>query len=137
MMEVVGTEARRTKNSIIFSIILTAALSSIFQLLVTHRSGGGRSPGSLILGLMWCPGISALATRLAFQGNLTGLGLGGGQTKYQFARYWIPLAYSSVVYVPFWLADFFSARVACISCIKVPAAQYGQSRSFDAAYCGC
>ena len=53
MMEVVGTEARRTKNSIIFYIILTAALSSIFQLLVTHRSGGGRSPGSLILGLMW------------------------------------------------------------------------------------
>ena len=51
MMEVVGTDARRTKNSIIFYIILTAALSSIFHVLVIHRSGGGRSRGSLILGL--------------------------------------------------------------------------------------
>ena len=76
MMEVVVTDTRRTKNSIIFYLILTAALSSIFYVLVIHGSGRGRSPGSLILGLMWCPGISALATRLAFQGNLRGLGLG-------------------------------------------------------------
>jgi len=110
MMEVVGTDARRTKNSIMFYTILTAALSSIFYVLVIHRSGGGRSPGSLILGLLWCPGISALVTRLAFQGNLRGLGLGWGQTKYQFASYWIPLAYSGVVYVPFWLAGYYDSN---------------------------
>lgn len=84
-MKFVVTDARRTKNSIIFYMILTAALSAIFYVLVIHGSGGGRSPGSLILGLMWCPGISALVTRLAFQDNLRGLGLGWGQTKYQFA----------------------------------------------------
>jgi membrane protease YdiL (CAAX protease family) len=106
MTDVVATDARRTKNSIIFYIALTAALSSILYVLVIHRSRAGPSPGVLILGLMWCPGVSGLLTRLAFQGNLRGLGLGWGQTKYQLASYWIPFAYSSCVYVPFWLAGY-------------------------------
>ena len=97
MTDVVATDARRTRNSIIFYIALTAALSSIFYVLVIHRPSAGPSAGFLILGLMWCPGISCLLTRLAFQGNLRGLGLGWGRTKYQFASYWIPLAYSSCV----------------------------------------
>lgn len=107
MTDLVAADVRRTKNSIIVYIMLTAALSSVFYLLVIHRSSAGRSPGLLILGLMWCPGVSGLLTRLAFQGNLRGHGLGWGKTKYQFASYWIPLAYSSIVYVPFWLAGYF------------------------------
>jgi uncharacterized protein len=107
MTNVIVADARRTKNSIIIYILLTAALSSIFYVEVVHRSSAGRSPGLLILGLMWCPGISGLLTRLAFQGNLRGHGFGWGLTKYQFASYWIPLVYSSIVYVPFWLAGYF------------------------------
>jgi CAAX protease family protein len=107
MKDFVAADARRTKNSIIIYILLTAALSSIFYLLVIHRSRAGQSLGLLILGLMWCPGVSGLLTRLAFQGNLRGHGFGWGQTKYQFASYWIPLVYSSIVYVPFWLAGYF------------------------------
>jgi membrane protease YdiL (CAAX protease family) len=90
--------------------MLTAALSSVFYLLVIQRSSAGRSPGLLILGLMWCPGVSGLLTRFAFQGNLRGHGLGWGKTKYQFASYLIPLAYSSIVYVPFWLAGYFDSN---------------------------
>jgi membrane protease YdiL (CAAX protease family) len=107
MTDLVAADARRIKNSIATYIILTAALSSIFYSLVIHRSNEARSPGLLILGLMWCPGVSGLVTRLAFQGNLHGHGFGWGQTKYQFASYWIPLVYSIVVYVPFWLAGYF------------------------------
>jgi CAAX protease family protein len=107
MTDLIVVDARRTKNSIIIYILLTAALSSIFYVQVVHRSSAGRSPGLLILGLMWCPGVSGLLTRLAFQGNLRGHGFGWGQTKYQFASYWIPLVYSSIVYVPFWLAGYF------------------------------
>jgi uncharacterized protein len=110
MTDLVAADARRTKNSIIIYILLTAALSSIFYFLVIHRSSVGRSPGLLILGLMWCPGVSGLLTRLAFQGNLRGHGFGWGQTKYQFASYWIPLVYSSIVYVPFWLAGYFDPK---------------------------
>lgn len=110
MTDVLATDARRTKNSIIFYIALTAALSSIFYVLVIHRATAGPSPGFLILGLMWCPGVSGLLTRLAFQGNLRGLGLGWGQTKYQIASYWIPLAYSGCVYVPCWLAGYYDSN---------------------------
>lgn len=110
MTDLVAADTRRMKNSIIIYIILTAALSSTFHSLAIHRSSAGRSTGLLILGLMWCPGVSGLLTRLAFQGNLRGHGFGSGQTKYQFASYWIPLVYSSIVYVPFWLAGYFDPK---------------------------
>jgi hypothetical protein len=109
MTDLVAADARRTKNSIIIYLMLTGALSSIFYVLVIHHSSAGLRPGFLILGLMWCPGVSGLLTRLAFQGNLRGLGLGRGQAKYQFASYWIPLVYSSIVYVPFWLAGYYDS----------------------------
>jgi uncharacterized protein len=78
MTDLIVADARRTKNSIIIYILLTAALSSIFYVQVVHRSSAGRSPGLLILGLMWCPGVSGLLTRLAFQGNLRSHRFSGG-----------------------------------------------------------
>lgn len=107
MTDIVAADARRTKISIIIYILLTAALSSIFYVQVIHRTKSGQGLGLLILGLMWCPGVSGLLTRLVFQGNLHGHGFGWGRTKYQFASYWIPLVYSSIVYLPFWLAGYF------------------------------
>lgn len=79
MTDLVAADARRTKNSIIIYLMGTVALSSIFYVLVIHHSSAGLRPGFLILGLMWCPGVSGLLTRLAFQGNLRGLGLGPGE----------------------------------------------------------
>jgi uncharacterized protein len=107
MTDPVAADARRTKISIVIYILLTAAFSSIFYVQAIHRAKAGQSAGLLILGLMWCPGVSGLLTRLVFQGNLRGHGFGWGQTKYQFASYWIPLAYSSIVYIPFWVAGYF------------------------------
>jgi membrane protease YdiL (CAAX protease family) len=100
------SEQKRTKLSIIVYVLLTFALSSIFYVLVIRRTNAGQSLGFLILGLMWCPGISGLATRLIFQGNLRGHGFLWGKTKYQFASYWIPLAYASAVYLPIWFAGY-------------------------------
>jgi membrane protease YdiL (CAAX protease family) len=101
-------ENKRTKLSIIVYLLLTFALSSIFYFLVIRRANAGQSLGLLILGLMWCPGVSGIATRLIFQGNLRGHGFGWGKTKYQFASYWIPLAYASAVYLPIWFAGYFN-----------------------------
>lgn len=107
MTDIVAADSRRTKNSIIVYILLTAALSSIFYLLGIRRSGLGPVLG---FGIMWCPGVSGLLTRVVFQGNLRGTGFGWGLTKYQFASYWIPFAYASIVYVPFWLAGYFDSN---------------------------
>jgi CAAX protease family protein len=117
MTDPAAADARRTKISIIIYIILTAALSSIFVVLRIHRLGTGRSTDLLVLGQMWCPGVSGLLTRLAFQGNLRGHGFGWGKTKYQFASYWIPLAYASIVYVPFWLAGYFDSNNPSLSAL--------------------
>ena len=105
-------EADRNKTtlSIIVYLALTFALSSIFYVFVIRRTGLGQGVGYLILGLMWCPGISGLLTRFIFQRNLRGHGFGWGKTKYQFASYWIPLGYASAVYLPVWFAGYFNSE---------------------------
>jgi membrane protease YdiL (CAAX protease family) len=83
-------------------LVLTYAFSSIFYALIISAgslSGGG---GKYVLGLMWCPGIAALLTRLIYQRNLRGFGWGWGKTRYQAASYLIPLVLSLVVYGIVW-----------------------------------
>ncbi|HEV2489455.1 MAG TPA: CPBP family intramembrane glutamic endopeptidase [Candidatus Acidoferrales bacterium] len=104
-------EARRTKISIGVYLVLTFAFSSVFYRLIIHQGTLAAHGGLLVAGLMWSPGAAGLLTRLFFQGNLRGHGWGWGKWKYEFAGYWIPLAYAAVVYVPLWLAgaaDFHS-----------------------------
>ncbi len=97
-------DPRRVKLSIVVYLILTFALSSIFYWLNIHRPHA--LAGTSILCLMWCPGVSGILTRLLFQGNLRGAGWGWGKWKYQFASYWVPLVYASVVYLPLWAMGY-------------------------------
>jgi membrane protease YdiL (CAAX protease family) len=83
---------------------------------------------------MWCPGVSGLLTRIAFQGNLRGHGFGWGQTKYQFASYWIPLVYSSVVYVPFWLAGYFDPKNRTLEALMHRLPQLPQAAALPALF---
>ncbi|MGB6874562.1 MAG: type II CAAX endopeptidase family protein [Candidatus Acidiferrales bacterium] len=101
-----NAEANRTKLSIVVYLILTFAFSAIFYRLIIRNGSLGAHGGLFVVGLMWSPGVAGLLTRLFFQGNLRGHGWGWGKTKYQFASYWIPLAYAAVVYVPLWIAGF-------------------------------
>lgn len=100
-------DARRIRNSVITYVVLTFAISSISYYQLYQRG-----KGFFIFTLMWSPGVAGLLTRFLFQKNLRGHGWGWGKTKYQFASYWIPLVYASVVYLPLWFAgyaDFHSA----------------------------
>jgi uncharacterized protein len=101
------TDATRTKLSIFVFLLLTFALSSIFYLRIIHSSLMGRHSGHDVLGLMWCPGVSGLLTRLIFQGHWRGHGFGWGKLNYQIASCCIPLAYASAVYLPVWFAGYF------------------------------
>jgi uncharacterized protein len=100
------TDAGRTKISILVYLILTAAISSLFYYPIIAAKSLGVHSGLLVLGLMWSPGTAGLLTRLIFQRNLRGHGWGWGKTKYQFAGYWIPLAYAAAVYLPLWFAGY-------------------------------
>jgi membrane protease YdiL (CAAX protease family) len=87
-------------------LVLTFALSCIFYVLFarakTLSAGGGLYVGML----MWCPGVSALITRLIFQRNVRGEGWAWAPTRYELAGYALPLAYAACAYAAVWIFDF-------------------------------
>jgi membrane protease YdiL (CAAX protease family) len=85
---------------VITFLILTFAFSSIFYWQIV---GVGRMKMLLVFGLMWCPGIAALITRLVFQRDLRGIGWGWGETRWQVLSYVLPPLMALVVYGIVWL----------------------------------
>ena len=117
-------EARGAKISIGVYLVLTFAFSSIFYRLIIHQGTLAAHGGLLVAGLMWSPGIAGLLTRLFMQGNLRGHGWGWGKWKYEFAGYWIPLAYAAVVYLPLWFIGYANFHLAPASNPPVSWAQH-------------
>lgn len=85
---------------IAFFLVLTFALSSIFYWQIAAT---GKMKMLPVLGLMWCPGVAAIVTRLVFQRNLRGMGWGWGATRWQALSYLLPPAACLVVYGLVWL----------------------------------
>lgn len=70
--------------------------------------------GLLVMGLMWCPGVSAMITRLVYHRSLRGLGWKLGRAKWLLLAYLLPVAYAVVPYVITWmsgLGEFSTANV--------------------------
>ncbi|HYU35675.1 MAG TPA: hypothetical protein VEW48_26260 [Thermoanaerobaculia bacterium] len=87
------------RRRIIMFLILTYALSSTFYVLIVST---GKLKALPVLGLMWCPGVAALITRLATQRNLRGTGWGWGETRWQILGYLLPAGLGLVVYGLVW-----------------------------------
>lgn len=87
-------------------LILTFALSSIFYYILgtakTLSLGGGR----YVLMLMWCPGVSALITRMLYQRNVRGEGWRAGAPRWLGLAYTLPIAYALVAYGLVWLSGY-------------------------------
>lgn len=98
-------DEKRTWIEIITFLGLTLVLSSIFWVMIIAKGGLGAAGSGAIFGLMWCPGIAGLITRLAFRRNLRGLGWGWGATRYQGLSYSLPFLYALVAYAVVWLVD--------------------------------
>lgn len=88
------------RRKVILFLVLTYALSSIFYWQIASAGEMKMLP---VLGLMWCPGVAALATRLAAQRNLRGFGWGWGRTRWQVLAYLLPPLLALVVYSIVWL----------------------------------
>lgn len=73
------------KKKVLTYLLLAFAPSAVFYYLILAPSHG-KLGNLLVLGLMWCPGVAALATRLIYQGDLGGIGWGWGRTRYQVAK---------------------------------------------------
>ena len=91
---------------VLIFLSITLALSTIFYFLIIYSGtlGGGR--GQYVMGLMWCPGISALLTMKILKRNISDLGWKWGETKYQFLSYLIPIFYALIAYLAIWLFGF-------------------------------
>ena len=98
------TRAHGTGAKLATFLGLTFALSAVFWWLIIAAGSLGAHGGAYVFALMWCPGVSALATRLAFQGNVRGQGWRWGATRWATLAYVLPLGYATAAYGPVWLA---------------------------------
>jgi membrane protease YdiL (CAAX protease family) len=83
---------------------LTFGLSAVFWWLIV-AAGSLRAQGGLYLfALMWCPGVSAIATRFLFHGGGTRGGRFPDVARWAGVAYVLPLGYGAVGYGAVWIA---------------------------------
>jgi len=100
------TASPRLKRELTTYLLLTFGLSTIFYVLISSAHTLGAGGGLYVPMLMWCPGVSALITRLLFQRNLRGEGWTWGPTRFELAGYALPIAYAACAYGAVWIFDF-------------------------------
>ena len=81
-------------------LVLTFGLSTIFYIKIAQ---GGEGIEPWVLPLMWCPGISAIITKLIFDRNLKDLGWKPGPAKWLVLAYVLPILYTAVIYGITWI----------------------------------
>ncbi len=99
-----GVSAHDTRAELTTFLALTFGLSAVFWRLIIDAGNLGAQGGMYVLALMWCPGVSALITRLIFQRNVRGEGWRLGDVRWSALAYVLPLGYATVAYGLVWLA---------------------------------
>lgn len=92
-----------TRAPLITFLVLTFGLSAIFYWLIISAGSLGAHGGLFVFALMWCPGVSALLTRLIFQHNVRGEGWKPGAPRWLLLAYVLPLLYAIPAYGFVWL----------------------------------
>ncbi len=96
----------RLKKELATFLALTFGLSSIFYVFFAHAKTLSAGGGIYVAMLMWCPGVSALVTRLIFQHNVRGEGWKWAPIRFELLGYTLPVAYAAAAYSAVWLFDF-------------------------------
>ena len=113
----------RTVEKIITYLVITFALSTVFYYLIISSGSLTATGGIYAAGVMWCPGIAALATQIVHRESLRDLGWGWGKTRYQVWSYLIPLLYASVAYGLVWITGL--GGFSGVEFVKGLGAQFG------------
>jgi|SRR5438093_13407571 len=94
------THRQYTRAELATFLGLTFALSAVFWRPIVAAGSFGAHGGLYVLALMWCPGVSALVTRLVFQHNVRGEGWRWSRstTRWAALAYVLPLGYAIVAY---------------------------------------
>ena len=92
-----------TRKEIITYLGITLALSAIFYTLILSARSLSAAGGLYTMGLMWCPGVSAILTSLIYRRSLRELGWGFGKARYLLTAYAAPILYALPVYALVWV----------------------------------
>ncbi|HYM07403.1 MAG TPA: type II CAAX endopeptidase family protein [Terriglobales bacterium] len=98
------TRDPHTSRQIVTYVLLVFAFSLVFYWLMIRAHSVGAGDGLYVLGIMWCPGLAAIATLKLNGRQLSELGWGWGKTKYQVLAWFIPLLYTFISYSIVWSA---------------------------------
>jgi uncharacterized protein len=115
--------SRRTAQKTITYIMITFMLSSVFYYLIISSGSLATMGGIYATGLMWCPGIAALATQIVHHDSVRDLGWRWGKTRYQIMSYLIPVFYVSVAYGLVWITGL--GGFSGVELVKGLGAQFG------------
>ena len=95
--------ANQSRKAIGIFLFFTFALSSIFYFLILHSGKLAAGSGTYVIGLMYCPTLSALITSRILKRKISNLGWAWGKPIYQLWSYLVPLLYSILAYLIIWL----------------------------------
>jgi uncharacterized protein len=93
---------RDAHKRIVTFLALTLVLTAVSASLAIGVGTGGGGGELIALGVMWSPGLAALVTLLAFQGNVKGIGWRLGKPRYLLIGYVLPLVECALVYGLVW-----------------------------------
>ena len=95
-------EQKESRQPVVTFLLLVLAFSSVFYFLTLKAHTLGAGAGLYVLGLMWCPGLAAMATLKLGGRKLGELGWNWPSPKYAFQSWAIPLLYAIVAYTIVW-----------------------------------
>ena len=127
------TPAQDTRPALTTFLGLTFASSAVLWWLIISAGGLEANGGLYVLALMWCPGVSALVTRLIFQRNLRGEGWLPGSPRWLALAYVLPLGYAGVAYGAVWLTGLGRFDIAAFKTPVLPFLVFGSLQSLMSA----
>jgi membrane protease YdiL (CAAX protease family) len=90
------------RREVLTFIVLAFAFSSVFYYLIANAATP-HDAGIFTIMLMWCPAVAAVLTRLYWQRNLAGFGLGLGDRKWLLVGIFLPIVLGLVMFGSVWL----------------------------------
>lgn len=102
-----SSPATDPKKTVITFIVLTFALSSIFWYLISKTPLVADNATIILLytvGSMWCPALAAVITRLYYQRNLKGFGVGMGKPIWLLVGILLPIVAGLLMFGLAWIS---------------------------------
>lgn len=98
------------KRDILIFLIVLVVCSSILNYFIIKE--GFEKAKVLVLGVMWVPAIAAFLTLLYLKQPIKTINWQFGKIKYLVQAFYIPLIYTTLAYLPLWLAGYFNTGKA-------------------------